>query len=70
VERGWPLEMPFSRFFLQKSNPNWVLSPLYSVEGFDPVFGRGLDVFHQILGPPKELFTKIWESTLRGDSLE
>jgi len=43
-------------------------SPLLSIKGFDPVFGVGLDAFHQILGPPKELILVLWRSTLKGDS--
>jgi len=39
--------------------------PLLNVDGFDPIFGRGLDAFHQILGPPKEMFCMVWKSALK-----
>jgi len=46
------------------------ISPLLQVEGFDPIFGRGLDAFHQILGPPKEYISDIWSIICGSESRE
>ena len=51
----------------KKQNKN---SPLLNVVGFDPVFGRGMDAFHQILGPPCKFIEKIFKPILRNDTAQ
>jgi len=45
-------------------------SPILEAPGYNPVLGRGVDGFHHgVLGPPKELFLKIFSKVFKSETL-